>query len=563
MKIALRLGLFSAAVFLFLYLNSASYNGYFRDDGYDNAVWTRVPKLQGYIQAFFTPLYIESNFRPVGLFFFRVLGNTYDLDFPKWVAWIHLLHFANIILIWLVARRLGAGVAASALGVAFFLAHAAIVEALWQPMYVFDQFCALFGLGSLLLYHHRRYVLSFVAFWFAIKSKEPALMLPVSMLAIEYWFGGRKWWRPIPFFLVSLSFGIQGILANRTSHATYSLSLTPLDVWKTISFYSSQIWLIPFAGLLLLAVPFLLRNRTVWMGLTLGLTTLIPVLVLPNRISGAYLYLPLAGVAIAIACFTQGKALLPVAVALGLWFPFNIYHLLKNQALLIRQASANRAYVETLSSAALTLPPDTPYVINSHPDQFHIWGIQAVLRRTLNKNDADLSLERIQIGDRFQKLLNQKTAHLVWIPEQQRLKIVRRPPGVPVKSFLDLNSEEGEWQLGEGWHLATQGVRWAETFATAHMERPNEASDFEISVDVIPQQLRLDGVVRLLVLQHSEVIGNVAIDKPGPQTLRWPVPAGRGGTIRIEMTIEPGYKKLPDSLRPLGIQVSSFGFVEK
>ena len=53
MKIVLRAGLFSAALLLFLYVNSNSYNGYFRDDGYDNANWTRVPSLEGYVQAFF------------------------------------------------------------------------------------------------------------------------------------------------------------------------------------------------------------------------------------------------------------------------------------------------------------------------------------------------------------------------------------------------------------------------------------------------------------------------------------------------------------------------------
>ena len=179
-------------------------------------------------------------------------------------------------------------------------------------------------------------------------------MLPVSLLAMEFWFGGRKWWRLVPFFLVSLSFGIQAILANPgTPRGTYSLSLAPLDLWKTASFYSSQIWLIPFAALPMLAVPFLVSKRNVWLGLLLSVSTLVPVLILPNRISGAYLYLPLAGLAIAIAGFAEGKTLVPVAVAIALWFPFNVYRLFKNQAVLVRQATANRAYVQTLSEAAI------------------------------------------------------------------------------------------------------------------------------------------------------------------------------------------------------------------
>src|SRR5258706_9899552 len=102
MKIALRLGLLSSAVILFFFLNNSAYRGFFRDDDYDNAIWTRVISLNGYVEALFTPRYIQNNFRPVGHYFFRLLGNIYDLDFPKWVAWIHVLHFANMVLIWLL-----------------------------------------------------------------------------------------------------------------------------------------------------------------------------------------------------------------------------------------------------------------------------------------------------------------------------------------------------------------------------------------------------------------------------------------------------------------------------
>ena len=564
MKIAIRLGLLAAAILIFLSLNSSAYKGYFRDDGYDNAVWTPVTSLQEYVNAFFTPRFSPVNARPAGHYLVRVLRNTYDFDFPKWVAWIHIIHLANTVLIWLLARRLGASVAACAIGGAFFLVHAAIVEAVWQPMYVFDELCALFCLLSLLLYHYQRYVLSFVAFWCAYKSKEPAVMLPVCVLAIELWFGGGKWWRPIPFFLVSLSFGLQAILANRGApQGTYALSLAPADLWKTIYFYSSQIWLVPFFGLLILAVPFLERKRSVWFGLALFGAALMPVLILPNRISGAYLYLPLAGLAIATANFAEGKPLLPVAIVLGLWFPFNIYHLFRNQTVLLRQAAANRSYVQTLTAAARKLPPNTAYVYDSNPEQFHFWGIQAVLRQTLNKSDAEIRLKAVDTSEGFQLLLDPNTAHLRWMPEQTRLNIVRRPPGAPLKAFLDLNNNDDEWQLGEGWHAPLQGLRWAESFATVHLERPSEAAEFEITVDVVLRQLRKEGYVRMILLHRPEVIANVALERPGRQTLRWPVPAGRGGDIRLEILVEPPYIKLPDAARPMGFRVASFGFVRK
>ena len=117
--------------------------------------------------------------------------------------------------------------------------------------------------------------------------------------------------------------------------------------------------------------------------------------------------------------------------------------------------------------------------------------------------------------------------------------------------------------MGEGWHTPSNGTRWAEVFATALVERPNEASEFEITVAVIPELLKAEGAIRLLVLHPPDIIGNVALDKPGRQTLRWPAPAGRGGPVRLEFLIGPDYKKLPDSQRPLAVQVNSFGFIKK
>ncbi len=564
MKIASRLGLFCAAVLIFLVLNSDAYKqGYFRDDDYDNAVWTPFVDSKVFVDAFVSPRYIQGNFRPVGHYFFKVLSNTYGMDFPKWVAWIHVIHFANLILIWLFARRLGAGILASCVGSAFFLVHAAIVEVVWQPMYVFDQFCTLFGLGCLILYHRRQYVLSFVAFWIALKAKEPALVLPLSLFAIEYWFGGRKWWRPVPFLLAGLSFGIQGIIANRNAQTTYSLSISPASLVKTISFYSSEIWVIPFAGLLLLAIPYFVRNRAVWLGILIGITTITPVLLIANRISGAYLYLPLAGLAVGIACFAESQPVLSVLAVFLAWSGLNLTQLDKNQRAIKHQANSNRAYVQTLSEKAPQLPPDTLYMIDTNPEQFHLWGIRAVLEKILKKPESEIHLETVQNGDAFMKLSDPKTAHLVWIGEQQRLEILQRPPAAPLLSFLDFSRPGGEWQLGEGWHYPDQGVRWAEVFATAMVERPANESVFNISVDVIPELLRAEGKVRLLVLHPPDIIGNVVMEKPGPYPFSWPAPAGRGGPARLEFLIGPDYTKLPDAQRPLALRIRSFGFVQK
>src|SRR5260370_2551345 len=90
----------------------------------------------------------------------------------------------------------------------------ALFDDFWKPMYIFDVLCATFCLLSLWCYATGRWMLSFVAFWLAYKSKEMAVMLPAVLLGFEFWFGKHRWKPLVPFFPGSLSFGAQWILGN-------------------------------------------------------------------------------------------------------------------------------------------------------------------------------------------------------------------------------------------------------------------------------------------------------------------------------------------------------------
>jgi len=101
----------------------------------------------------------------------------YGLDFPKYLPLIHLATSSTCgwCRCWLGAW---ASHRCRLAGDAVLRLRYGGLRRLWKPMYVFDLFCATFCLASILLYTHRRYVLSFVAFWLAYKSKELAVMLP-------------------------------------------------------------------------------------------------------------------------------------------------------------------------------------------------------------------------------------------------------------------------------------------------------------------------------------------------------------------------------------------------
>ena len=169
--------LFLSVVFAaFTAMNRGAYKGYFSDDEVDNLSWTPHVPAKEFARAAATPRFLEYNFRPVGHLYFKAMERLFGLDFPKWVGAIHLLHFLNIWLVWALARKLGAGPPAAAAGVLFFAFHMALFDALWKPMYVFDVACATFCLTSLICFIDRRWVLSFVSFWLAYKSKELAVM---------------------------------------------------------------------------------------------------------------------------------------------------------------------------------------------------------------------------------------------------------------------------------------------------------------------------------------------------------------------------------------------------
>jgi hypothetical protein len=291
--------LFFTMMVLFLIANRGAYEGYFQDDELDTLAWTPFTPLATFARDALSPRLSPVNFRPVGHMYFRVLGAAAGLRFPWYVAGIHVLHFVNLWLLYLLARRMEADRVTSAAAAVFFAFHMALFDAYWKPMYVFDVLCALFSLLSIHAWIRRRWLISFLCFWLAFKSKEVAVMLPAVLACYEYWLGERKWKPLVGFLATSLMLGLQGLFLNRGAENAYSLHFTPASLWGAIRFYSSQVLLAPYAGLALLALPFVIRRKRVWFGMAMAILTLIPMLLLTNRLYSAYLYVPIAGLAMA------------------------------------------------------------------------------------------------------------------------------------------------------------------------------------------------------------------------------------------------------------------------
>ena len=93
----------------FLAADRGAYSGYFQDDEFNTLSWTRSTPVSEYVEAALTPRFLTNNFRPVGHFYFRAAERLFGLDFRGYVAVVQVLHLLNVWLLWLLARRLGAG----------------------------------------------------------------------------------------------------------------------------------------------------------------------------------------------------------------------------------------------------------------------------------------------------------------------------------------------------------------------------------------------------------------------------------------------------------------------
>src|SRR5690242_20689503 len=175
--------LFQAAVVLCILLLAIAVNhdarrGYFEDDDLDTLTWARLLPVKDLFYNIPTLKYPPEHSRPIGFLFYDVIERRVGLEYPPYVIALEFMQIVNIGLLWLLLRKLGLDLLAAALGCIFFAFHRALFDAWWKPMFVYDVSCTTFALLAILAYAWRRWILSLVCFWLAVRSKEPGLVLP-------------------------------------------------------------------------------------------------------------------------------------------------------------------------------------------------------------------------------------------------------------------------------------------------------------------------------------------------------------------------------------------------
>lgn len=410
---------------MFIALNYRAYDSFFQDDELDTLSWAPSTPAAEFVTGFVKPLFDAENFRPAGHLYFAVLGRLFGEDFPPFVTPVFALHLGNALLIFLLARRLRVNLWPALAAVTFFTWSASAFDAYWKPMYIFDLLCTFFSLASMLLYSRGRWFFSFLAFWCAYKSKELAVMLPIVLLAWEYWFGDRRYLRLVPFFVASLSFGLQGILLNPNKDNEYTFRFTWQALTTTVPFYARRFLPFRAGGFLLLALPFI-RDRRIWFGLSAAACFLFTLLFLPGRIFEAYAYLPLACVTTALAAAASHMRPAWALAALAIWMPFNVHELRLKQRNTLEQADKTWVFVDSINQWVAKNPAVGTLVYDGVPRGFHNWGVTAAWN--IAHHTTGMPAYFLDSASGKKTLSTEVVAYAAWDEKANRLLLQTRVP---------------------------------------------------------------------------------------------------------------------------------------
>src|SRR5262249_3014111 len=204
----------------------------------------------------------------------------------------------------------------------------------------------------------------------------------------------------------------------------------------------------PYAGLALIVLPLLVRDRRLWFGAATLFLFFVPLLFLPGRLYAAYCYLPMAGFAVMLATVAGKPRLMPViALLAAVWIPLNIAQLRKNRRQTLTIHAENRAYVSALADFAKKSSTTRVFVYDGQPSSLHTWGIDGALRYLYGHPNPELySIEHKQAATALQR---DDVALLRWSPNESKLDVISSKTE---ERYLAMNRRTPPWQLRAGWY---------------------------------------------------------------------------------------------------------------
>ncbi|MFB3897820.1 MAG: tetratricopeptide repeat protein [bacterium] len=237
----------------------ALFNGFIWDDAaiYDNPV---IKSVHGLGDIWFHPVTNTHE-----LHYWPIVYTTFWIEYRLWgdnPAGYHLinilLHTMNVVLLWLILRKIGVG--GAGLCAILFAVHPVHVESVAWAIERKDVLSVFFYLTAFLCYlayHDNRswvkYSLSLIFFISALLSKSIAITLPIAILLYLWWKNGKiskpDFMSIIPFFILACTIAYCDVRFVHQRVALTSFTLNPLQriyvAGKSLWFYLGKL-IFPF-----------------------------------------------------------------------------------------------------------------------------------------------------------------------------------------------------------------------------------------------------------------------------------------------------------------------------
>ena len=266
--------------------------------------------------------YWSPAYRPMGSLFLGVFFHAFGFNPLPYRVLVMLVLGVNALLVWRLARELGAPAEAAPLAAAL-----ASVHPRYQPLYYntgqcYDIFCFLFYLSALLFYVHCRrgggalrawqWLAVLALYVCALDSKELAVTLPLLLVCYELVFHRPPDWRALGGCLVLGLLTVPYVIGKTSGNAVffqdpaYTAELSVGAYFRGWTGYLNELLFrhrfdVPrVAAFLLVTLALCWRSRTRLMGWLLMAIGMIPLALVPPR-GLAAVYLPMAGLALVVA----------------------------------------------------------------------------------------------------------------------------------------------------------------------------------------------------------------------------------------------------------------------
>lgn len=551
--------LFVVFAVLFFIANRGAYESFFSDDDLDNLAWTVRLGAAKYLLGYLDPRLSSFNFRPSGHLYYIALEHLAGLHFGWYVAVLQALHLFNTALVWRLLRTWGASLTGAVAGTAVFGFHMACFYAYWRPMFIFDVVATTFLLISLLLYVRGHWLWALLPFWFAYKGKEIAVTLPAVLLLYEWITGSKQWKRIAPFAIIAASFTLQALFKNAGADNDYTFRFTFPALLQTVRFYSSEILLLPYAGLLLIPFAFLVKEPKARLGLWMIPLCIGPLWFLPGRLFAVYLYWPLVGLAVAVAFLLKQWKPAWLAGALVVWAAGNYAVLREHRRAELTIGHDNKAYVQAVEAYAHSHPQPQALLFDGGPRYMAVWGVRGIARWLYRNPEPPMA----SLHEPESAALKQIPGAVFWSWNQYKNRLMPSvyQPGVAPPSFLDMNRNCPPWLLLEGWDTLAAGYRWTSPTARVQLTQPAGATAFDIRLNVGSQQWAEQHGAEVELWIDGKSMGSRHYTVRDFSTQRWDVPSiPAARVVAVELRMPP-FTPGGDKMRPLGVAVAQLGFV--